>query len=34
MVAADSGAWVIQEKEKGKIYLRATFWTANQYREP
>jgi hypothetical protein len=24
MVAADSGAWVIQEKEKGKIYLRAT----------
>ena len=24
MVAADSGAWVIQENEKGKIYLRAT----------
>ena len=24
MVAADSGAWVIQEKEKGKVYLRAT----------
>jgi len=24
MVATDSGAWVIQENEKGKIYLRAT----------
>ena len=24
MVAADSGAWVIQENEKGKVYLRAT----------
>lgn len=24
MVAADSGAWVIQESEKGKVYLRAT----------
>jgi hypothetical protein len=24
MVAADSGAWVIQENEKGNVYLRAT----------
>jgi hypothetical protein len=24
MVAADSGAWVIPENEKGKVYLRAT----------
>lgn len=24
MVATDSGAWVIQENEKGKVYLRAT----------
>ena len=24
MVTADSGAWVIQENEKGKVYLRAT----------
>jgi hypothetical protein len=24
MVAADSGAWIIQENEKGKIYFRAT----------
>jgi hypothetical protein len=24
MVAADSGAWVIRENEKGKVYLRAT----------
>jgi hypothetical protein len=24
IVTADSGAWVIQENEKGKIYLRAT----------
>ena len=24
MVATDSGAWVIQENEKGNVYLRAT----------
>ncbi len=29
MVATDSGAWVIQENEKGKIYLRATLTGEN-----
>ena len=24
MVSTDSGAWVIQEPERGKVYLRAT----------
>ena len=30
IVAVDSGAWVIQENEKGKVYLRATLTGENR----
>ena len=34
MISTDSGAWVLQPEEKGKVFLRATITGANVASDP
>ena len=34
MISTDSGAWVLQQQEEGKVYLRATVTGAEVESDP